>query len=61
MLYPTIGSDESRGHVQLRSTSCDSPTPLNPTVEDEALLEMASWPVNDPTVVGSNCTSRVSD
>ena len=61
MLYPTTGSDESGGQVQLRSTSCDSPTPLSPTVGDEALLEMASWPVNDPAVAGSNCTSSVSD
>ena len=63
MLYPATGSDELAGFDQLRSTwwDWDWPTPLSATVAVEALLAIASWPENDPAVVGSNRTSRVSD
>ena len=63
MLYPATGSDGLAGLDQLRSTwwDWDCPVPLSITVAVEALLAIASWPENDPAVVGSNFTSRVSD
>ena len=50
------------GALQLRSTWCGSPVPLNATVMVEfidALLVTVNWPVADPRTVGLNV--KVSD
>jgi hypothetical protein len=65
MLYPTTGSGELVGAVQLRSTECATavPVPLNATAAVLPLVELlliVSCPVTAPATVGRNCTCSVA-
>jgi len=62
-LYPTAGSAESTGAVQVRLTEAEMPVPLKPItvlVEPLELLVSVKTPGELPFTVGSNCTLRVA-
>jgi hypothetical protein len=63
-LYPEIGTLDPEGGTQLKSTWCGSPVPVRGIVNVEFVedvLPMVSWPVTEPTTVGSKVNVSAID